>query len=145
MLEERAIARLLIHEMAGNVPAVVVSSTVDPVKSIEVAAARLVSAACPPLGVVNPVTATVTAVAAAYVPAVSLTVNTELTKAAWHVGFVAVPPVVELEEDVTAQFPVVAASAIPAPDSVMMITAVALPVMACVGVNDTVAVDEPCL
>ena len=62
-LDERVIARLLIHEMAGNVPAVVESTMVGeaPVKSAEVPAARLLNAACPLVGFVNPVTVTVMA------------------------------------------------------------------------------------
>ena len=65
-LDARVIARLLIHEMAGNVPAVVVSRMTGgtALKSFEVPAARLLNAACPLAGFVNPVTVTVMAVAA---------------------------------------------------------------------------------
>ena len=92
----------------------------------------LANAACAAVGVVNFVTATVTTVAALKVPAVSFTVNTEPANAAEHAG----DP--ELGA-VTAQT-LVASTRIPAPDSVMAMPALAAAVMACVGVNEIVAV-----
>jgi len=55
-------------------------------KSLEVAAAMAVKAACPLVGVVNFVRVKVTIVFAAKVPAVSLTLNTELASAAEQAG-----------------------------------------------------------
>ncbi len=69
-------------------------------------------------------------------PAVSLTVNTELASATVHVGDV---PEVEVTVQALAA-PAVASKAMPAPDSVMAIPALPPAVMACVGVNETVAV-----
>ena len=72
----------------GNIPVKVVSRIVGlPAdKSLEVPAAMVANAACPAVGVVNFVTATVTTVAALKVPAVSFTVNTEPANAAEHAG-----------------------------------------------------------
>ncbi len=69
-------------------------------------------------------------------PAVSLTVNTEPASATEHVGDVP-------EVEVTAQalpVPAVASTAMPEPDSVMTIPALAAAVMAVLGVNENVAV-----
>ncbi len=72
----------------GNIPVKVVSMMVGlPAdKSMEVPAAMVANAACPAVGVVNFVTATVTTVAALKVPAVSFTVNTEPADTAEHAG-----------------------------------------------------------
>ena len=71
-------------------------------------------------------------------PAVSLTVNTELASAAEQVK---VTP--DVLGAVTAQAlaaPSVESKAMPAPDSVILIPALAAAVMVCVGVNEIVAV-----
>ncbi len=120
-----------------NDPVEVVSMTMGPPtadKSLEVPAAMLAKAACPSVGLVNFVIVKVMAVAALKVPAVSFTVNLELANAAEQEAPAGA---------VTAQAlaaPAVVSKAMPAPDSVMMMPALAPAVMACVGVNETVAV-----
>ncbi len=121
-------------KMIGNVPVAVVSimARLPADKSLEVAAAMLAKAACPVVGVVNFVTMTVTTVAALKVPANSFTVNTEPAIATEHVGAPTLGAV-------TAQ-KLVVSKEMPAPDSVMTIPALIPAVMACVGVNEMVAV-----
>ena len=80
----------------------------------------------------NFVTVTVTAVAALKVPAVSFTVNNKLANAAEHAG--------DPEEGAVTAQTLVPSTRMPAPDSVMTIPALAAAVMACVGVNEMVAV-----
>jgi len=70
------------------------------------------------------------------VPAVSLTVNTEPASATVHVGDV---PEVEVTAQALAA-PTVASKAMPEPDSVMTIPALAAAVMTPAGVNENVAV-----
>ena len=65
-------------------------------------------------------------------PAVSLTVNTEPASAAEHAG--------DPEEGAVTAQALVPSTRMPAPDSVMAIPALAAAVMACVGVNEIVAV-----
>ncbi len=118
----------------GNFPVVVVSMMMGLPgdKSLEVPAAMLANAACPLVGLVNFVMVKVTTVAALNVPAVSFTVNTEPANAAEHAG--------DPEAGAVTAQALVASTRMPAPDSVMMIPALVAAVMACVGVNEMVAV-----
>ena len=103
-------------------------------KLSEVPAAMLAKAACEAVGVVNFVTVKVTTVTALKVPAVSFTVNTEPVNATEHAG--------DPEEGaVTAQtlgVPEVS-TAMPEPDSVILIPASAPAVIAVAGVKENVA------
>ena len=71
-------------------------------------------------------------------PAVSLTVNTELAKAAEQVKVT--PAVLGAVTAQALPAPAVESKAMPVPDNVMAIPALAAAVMVCVGVNEIVAV-----
>jgi hypothetical protein len=104
-------------------------------KSFDTAAATLVRALCPVVGVESFVTVNVTRVFAAFVPAVSFTVSSEPANAKEQVAL-------PVEGAVTAQAladPEVAFRETPAPDSVITIPAFAPAVIAVEGVNETVA------
>ena len=124
-----------LSPICGKVPEDVVSlmTGLPAAKSSEVPAAMLAKAACEALGVVNFVTVKVTTAAALKVPAVSFTVNTELANATVHEA---------PEGAVTAQtlgLPEVS-TAMPEPDSVILIPALAPAVIAVAGVKEHVAV-----
>ncbi len=136
MLNEDASEKRMMTggKIAGKVPVAVVSMTtgLPADRSFEVPAAMLANAACPAVGLVNFVTVTVTTVAAMKVPAVSFTVNNEPANVAEHEG--------DPEAGAMTAQALVASTRMPAPDSVMTIPALAAAVMACVGVNEIVAV-----
>jgi len=131
------IARPFMDEMPGNVPVLVVSRTTTglAVTSFEDAAAMLANAACVAVGVVNNVTVNLCSVAAAYVPAVSFTVRTELDKATLQV-----PPDAGAVTVHALADPDVVLKAIPEPDRVMMRPAFVPLVIAVAGVKANVAV-----
>ena len=131
--EASVIARPLMPLIKGNVPVAVVSmmTGVPADESPEVPAAMLAKAACPAVGLVSFVTVKVMTVAALKVPTISLTVNTEPANETVHAG--------DPEEGaVTAQ--TLESKAMPEPDSVMAIPALAPAVIAVAGVNEIVAV-----
>jgi len=133
-VEASVIARPLTPVIKGNVPVAVVSMMVGVLtdKSLEEAAAMLVKAACPAVGLVNFVMVTVMAVDAAKVPVVSLTVNLEPESATEQAGLPEPGAVtVQTESEATAM---------PVPDNVTTTPALAPAVMALLGVNETVAV-----
>ena len=112
--------------ICGKTPLVVVSRMTGVLadRSFEVPAAMLVNAACALVGVVNFVTMKVMAVPAENVPAVSFTINTG-------------PPTTAAVQDpdagmITTQTlgELLVSNAIPAPDSVMAMPALAPEVMA---------------
>ncbi len=130
--EASVTARPLMPVIKGNVPVAVVSmmTGLPAAKSFEVPAAMLANAACPAVGVVNFVIVTV--MMKPKNPAVSFTVSTEAANATEQVGL---PDA----GTVTAQT-LVPSKAMPAPDSVMAIPALAPAVMIWTGMNEIVAV-----
>ena len=96
--------------------------------------AILRKAACETVGVVNFVTVKVTTAAALKVPAVSFTVNTGLANATVHVA-----PELGAVTAQTLGLPEVS-TAMPAPDSVILIPALVPAVIAVAGVKENVAV-----
>ena len=138
-LDARATERSYIHEIAGNLPDAVESMMAGAVtdKSFEVPAATLLKAACAFDGVANDVTTTATREYGLYVPASSLTVKTAPAREAAHAGLPADGAVT-----VHALLP---ASAMPAPDSVRAMPALAPAAMAPSGVNEMVAVVDEAL